>query len=542
MADQCVIDAYPLTLSTAFLLGFLARQVGLPPLLGFLGAGFLFYAFGIKADPTISIVADLGVTLLLFTIGLKLKIKNLTRPEVWVGASAHAVITVLLFALTFLLLSSLGLQAFADIDSQRALLIAFALSFSSTVFAVKILEEKGEMLSLHGRTAIGILIMQDIFAVLFLTASTGKLPSLWAVPLIVLLVLLRPAIYTILNRCGHGELLPMFGLFAALALGVASFKMVGLKPDLGALALGMLLAANKRASEIADNLFSLKELFLVGFFVQIGLAGLPGLRDVALALLLVLLIPVKVVFFFLLLTALRLRARSSLLAALSLANYSEFGLIVGAVGVTNGWMDSSWMLVIAIALSISFVVAAPLNQASHRLFDLLQSRLQRFERKQRHPEEQPIDMGKAVVAIFGMGRVGTGAYDFLTGDFGKVAIGVENNTNKVLEHRNKGRRVVHGDATDPDFWHRARHDNLRMVLLAMPEHNANMHALKQIRDKDFTGYIAALALFPDDAAELEAAGAQVAFNLYEEAGSGFAAQVEPLLAEMIGENPRDRLA
>ncbi len=541
MEPGSVLSAYPLTLSAAFLLGFLARQINLPPLVGFLAAGFIFHAFGLKPDPTIAIVADLGVTLLLFTIGLKLKIHNLTRPEVWAGATGHALITVLVFGLGFILLASLGIQAFADLDPGRALLIAFALCFSSTVFAVKILEEKGEMLSLHGRTAIGILIMQDIFAVLFLTASTGKLPSPWAIPLLMTLILIRPAIYYILNRCGHGELLPMFGLFAALAVGVASFDLVGLKPDLGALALGMLLANNKRASEIADNLFSLKELFLVGFFVQIGLAGLPGWHDIGISLFLVLLIPLKVVLFFLLLTRLRLRARSSFLASLSLANYSEFGLIVGAVGVANGWMDSSWMLIIAIALAISFVAAAPLNQASHLLFSLLHDRLQKLEGPRRHPEEHPIDLGEAVVAIFGMGRVGSGAYDFITGDFGEVAVGVENNTNKVSEHREKGRLVVHGDATDPDFWVRARHDKLRMVLLAMPEHHANMFALRQLQAAGFNGYIAALAKFPDDAAELEEAGAQVAFNLYEGAGSGFAAQVEPLLAEMLGNNPREML-
>lgn len=542
MEPYSVLSAYPVTLSVAFLLGFIARQVGLPPLIGFLAAGFLFNAFGVQSDASIEIVADLGVTLLLFTIGLKLKLKNLARPEVWAGATGHALISVLVFTLTFSLLAAMGIKAFAGLDLARFALVAFALCFSSTVFAVKILEEKGEMLSLHGRTAIGILIMQDVFAVIFLTASTGKIPSIWAVPLLVGLVMIRPAVYYILNRCGHGELLPMFGLFAALAIGVASFEMVGLKPDLGALALGMLLAANKRASEIADNLFSLKELFLVGFFVQIGLGGLPTWQDMGVAIFLVVLIPLKVGLFFLLLTRLRLRARSSFLASLSLANYSEFGLIVGAVGVNNGWMDPSWMLIIAIALAISFVSAAPLNQISHRLFRLGHDFLKRFEGDQHHPEERPINMSGAVVAIFGMGRVGSGAYDFINGDFGNVVVGVESNANKVNEHQEKGRNVVHGDATDPDFWERARHDSLQMVMLAMPEHQANLYALRQLQESGFSGYIAALAQFPDDAKELEAAGVQVAFNLYEGAGAGFAAQVEPLLGEMMGGIPRENWA
>ncbi|MCC5023733.1 MAG: cation:proton antiporter [Candidatus Synoicihabitans palmerolidicus] len=75
----------------------------------------------------------------------------------------------------------MGIPRFTDLFFQTAALIAFALSFSNTVFAVKSLEENGEMGSLHGRIAIGILIMQDILAVLFLTVSTGKIPSLWAI-------------------------------------------------------------------------------------------------------------------------------------------------------------------------------------------------------------------------------------------------------------------------------------------------------------------------------------------------------------------------
>ncbi len=539
MDPHSVVAAYPVTLSVAFLLGFLARQVGLPPLVGFLAAGFVFHGLGIHTDDTIKTIADLGVTLLLFTIGLKLKIKSLLKTEVWAGASVHGVITVMLFGLLFAFLGAAGITAFSDAGLGRAMLIAFALSFSSTVFAVKILEEKGEMLSLHGRTAIGILIMQDIFAVLFLTASTGKLPSLWAIPLIAAFILLRPVIYYILNRCGHGELLPMFGLFSALALGVASFDMVGLKPDLGALALGMLLANNKRASEISDTLFSLKELFLVGFFLQIGLTGLPRPADFGIACFLVLLLPLKTALFFALLTRLRLRARSSFLASMSLASYSEFGLIVGAVGVSNGWMAQSWMLIIAIALAISFVAAAPINQAAHTIYSRLHNFLQRFESCERLPEEQPIHLGDAKVAIFGMGRIGSGAYDYIVGQFGDVVAGIESNGDKVAEHQTKGRRVIQGDATDSDFWNRARHGSLRMVLLAMPLHHANLYALQQLKAAGFDGYVAALAQFPDEANALEKAGAHIAFNMYEGAGAGFAAHVEKLLAELV-ELPPDR--
>ena len=111
------------------------------------------------------------------------------------------------------------------------------------------------------------------------------------------------------------------------------------------------------------------------------------------ALLLVLLIPFKTGLYFLLLTRFRLRSRSSILASFSLANYSEFGLIVGAFAVSSGWLSGDWLVVVAIALSISFVIAAPINNASHILYERWQNRLKRFETSTRHPDDQPIDPG-----------------------------------------------------------------------------------------------------------------------------------------------------
>ena len=154
---------------------------------------------------------------------------------------------------------------------EQLLLLSFALSFSSTVFAVKTLQEKGEMNATYGTIAIGILVMQDIFAVIFLTASTGKIPHWYAIILFAL-PLLRPLFYKVLDWVGHGEMLVLFGIFFALVVGAGLFKFVGMKPDLGALILGMLLAGHSKASELSKALFNLKELLLVCFFLNIGLS------------------------------------------------------------------------------------------------------------------------------------------------------------------------------------------------------------------------------------------------------------------------------
>ncbi len=522
----------PVILAIAFVLGFAARQVGLPPLVGFLVAGFALKGFGFESGPLLKGLADLGVTLLLFSIGLKLKVKTLLRPEVWAGASIHMALTVVVFGLIIFGLGTTGVHLFAGLDLASSALIAFALSFSSTVFAVKALEEKGEMQSLHGRVAIGILIMQDVIAVVFITASTGKVPSIWALALFGL-ILLRPLLFMIMDRCGHGELMPLFGLFAAMVLGAEAFDLVGMKADLGALILGILLSNHSRAGEVSDSLLNFKDILLVGFFLNVGLTAALSLEAVLVDVLFVLLLPFKVALFFFLLTRFRLRARSSSLAALGLATYSEFGLIVSAIGVENGWISPDWLAVAAVALAATFVLGSPLNDMAQAIYARLEDRLTPWESKTRHPADRPIYTGEARIAILGMGRVGTGAYDSLRERFGDLIIGLDSDPEKVAAHKEAGRNVIQGDATDSDFWVRAQPGKIVLVLLTLPKVGANLYAVRQMvseRGETEAEYIAAVARYPDEVGMLEQAGADLAVDSVTEAGVGFADHVEQRFA------------
>ena len=408
---------------------------------------------------------------------------------------------------------------------MAAVLVAFALTFSSTVFGIKVLEGRGETNALHGRAAVGILVIQDLFAVAFLTLSAAKAPSPFA-PAVILLVLLRPLLNRLLERVGYRELLPLFGLFVAVVVGAGAFSLVGLKPDLGALVMGLLLAPHQRSEELADSLFGFKELLLIGFFFDIGLSGTPTFEHLLIAIVLVMLLPVQAGLFFMLLTRIRLRARSAFLASLSLSTYSEFGLIVCAA---NGWVDQGWVMVLAMAVSLSFLLLSPLNVKPHRFYERFRPFLKRFESETRHAEDLPLEIGDATVAVFGMGHVGTGAYEYLVRRHGAgVVIGIESNLEKVAQHQRAGRNVIHGDATDSDFWHRvhAAPHHLKAVLLAMPEYRSNMYAVQQIKQGEFDGFISALAKFADQARMLKAAGVHAVFNMYAEAGSGFAASVD----------------
>ncbi|QSX29624.1 cation:proton antiporter family protein [Shewanella cyperi] len=526
----------PAILVITLVCGLLVSRVGLPPLIGYLAAGFVLFMFGIEEDslPLLRQLADLGVTLLLFAIGLKLDIRSLFKAEVWAGASLHLMGSMLFFVPVLKLLGLIGLSQLLPLDWGQLALLAFALSFSSTVFAVKVLEDKGDIQSLYGRVAIGILIMQDIFAVAFLTISKGEMPSIWALALL-LLPLARPLIYRAFDRVGHGELLVLFGLVMVLVLGAWLFEAVGLKPDLGALVVGLLLAGHRKANELAKSLFYFKELFLVAFFLTIGLNGLPAWEDLTLAAVLLLFIPLKVALFLLLLTRFRLRSRTSLLASFNLANYSEFGLIVAAVAAAKGWLPSQWLVITAMALSFSFLLAAPLNKLVGSVYQRHQTRLRRMERHPLHPEDRQIPLGNPRFLILGMGRIGSGAYDELKHKFGGEILGIEHKQELVDKHRRLGRNVVQGDATDSDFWEKVeRAPNLELVLLAMPHHAGNLFAVKQLKKMDYQGKISAIVQFGEDIQSLRDSGVHSVYNMYEAAGAGF---VDHVSQELLRRQP-----
>ena len=496
-------------------------------MVGFLATGFLLNAQGFEAGDSLEKLSDLGITLLLFTVGLKLNIRTLARPQVWAVAGIHTTAIVCIFSLFIYALAILGTPFLSDLDLKRSLLIAFALSFSSTVFAIKVLEEKGEMASLHGRIAVGILIIQDIVAVVFLAISAGKWPSPWASS-IVLIIFLRPAIQRILEVVGHGELLVLFGFTLALG-GAEIFEIVGLKGDLGALALGVLISSHPKADELAKTMLEFKNLFLLGFFLSIGMSGHLTIETLVIGTMLAPLVLIKSSLFFGLLTRFKLRARTSLLASLNLSNYSEFGLIVAAIGVANGWITGDWLIIIAIALAVSFVIAAGVNNFAHQIYTDNRPFWRRMQRAERLADERAVDIDGATILIIGMGGIGTGAYDQMRNLNSETVIGIDIDSVTVQNQQNAGRDVLLGDPSDSDFWDRVQTTHtLKLVMLALPKLSTNLAVLQELNAASFIEKIAVTAKFDDETETLMQAGATTVFNVYAESGAGFASHVVSL--------------
>lgn len=504
----------------AFALGLSAKTIALPPSIGYLAAGFILHYLGYSANEGLQTLADLGITLMLFTIGLKLNIRDLAKTEVWLGCISHSILWVVLSFGVIKLLGVLALSFFTDLSSSSALIIAFALSFSSTVCVVKLMEESGEMRTRHGKLAIGILVIQDIIAVAFLVAATGEIPSIYALGLLAIFPL-RTIIFKLIDQAGHGELIPLGGFFIALG-SYELFELVSIKGDLGALIAGMFLASHTKASEITKSLLSFKDLFLIGFFLSIGFSALPTIDMMIMAIVLFLLIPVKFLLFFVLFNQLKLRSRTSFLSALALSNFSEFGLIVAAISVKSGWLTNDWLVILSLSVTLSFIFTNIVYKYAHDFFTEYKAIIKKYQRKERLAEDVFIQPCSAPIVVIGMGRVGMGAYKSLDLHHAKQAWSLDADSNKVTWLKSQGFEAYKGDAEDIDFWENIDLDKIKLVLLAVPSVQDSKNITTQLKAANYKGKIAAIARFDDERVQLQEFGIDKVFNFFNEAGVGLA--------------------
>ena len=451
-----------------------------------------------------------NVLLLLFTVGLHLRLKNILQAEVFGGGGLHLVISAGIFT---------GISILFGYTIISSLIIGVLLGFSSTVLAAKALEARGELGAYHARVAIGILIIQDLVAILILAFTGGGLPSIWSFGLLVL-PLLRPLLIKLLVFSGHDELQLLFGLILAVGTG-AIFETLGLSSELGALAAGALVSGHAQADELAEKLWGLKEAFLVGFFLEVGLAGLPDFDSLVFGVVILLLLPLKSVLYFFLLVGFKLRSRNSFMVTTTLSSYSEFTLIAGSAAATAGFIPESAIIVFALVTAASYAINAPLASNANRLWNKYEFQLIPFERNVKHPAQQVVNLGGAHFLVVGMGQAGTAAYDYLKKRELRVT-GMDSDPARIQQNLQEKRRVVYGDAYDPELWQNIDLKEINAVILTLSNANTKLQATKMLRENNFQKSIYALTIRDDEHAELTLAGASAVCLPIRQAGERLA--------------------
>ncbi|MCX7086928.1 MAG: cation:proton antiporter [Methylococcales bacterium] len=499
-------------LGSAYLAGLLASRLTFPPLVGYLLAGYLLNLFNVEVMHNLTHLADIGIELLLFTVGLKLKLNSLLRREVRTVGGLHLLIVSGVSGAVFVLQGE---------HITGALILGASLAFSSTVLAIKVLEDNGELSSLHGRDVLSILILQDIVAIALLAVADGKQPTPWAFGLL-LLPLLRPVAHFFLNN-SHSELRLLLGVSMALAGGFLA-EYVSISADVGALLTGIMLASHPKSDDLAKKLWGIKELLLVAFFLQIGLASLPNREEIMQAAELLALLPLQGILFFVLFLFSGLRARTAFVSSLALMTYSEFALITTDAMVNADLLNHEWKSIISLAVAGSLALAAPLNKFSHQLFNVFEPYLSRFEKKSGHPDRLPVSIGLAEWVVVGMGKTGVAAYLTLQQQDLRV-VALDSDPIVLEKFLSKGLRVVYGDAEDNELWNRLPLERLKGILLTMPDFQVRSKTVKQLMLRDFRGQVGTICYHSEEQQQLELLGAHFVIHPFYEAGCQLAKQI-----------------
>ncbi len=480
----------------AFVFGMLVSRLHIPPLVGYLIAGLGLALFGYEAGDMLSEIAHLGVIFLLFTVGLHIRLKNIVRTEVFGVGLIHLASSTALF---------IPLSIYFGYDLQAAVIISITLGFSSTVLAAKNLEMRNEMGAFYGRVAIGILIIQDLVAIGIIAYTGGGVPSVWS-PVLLALPLLRPALSYLLKIIVKDELMMLLALVLAIG-GATLFEAFNLSGELGAIVAGMILATDKKGEQLGKKLWGIKEAFLVGFFMEIGLIGFPTFDDFLFIGTLLLLLPLKSLLFYLLFMAFKLRSRTGYLATITLTAYSEFTLIAGAVAATNGFIPETAIVTLGLLTAISFVINAPLAINEDQIWRRYEGFLHKFELDVDHPEHEPISLGNANYLVIGMGTAGISAYERIIKE-GKSVIGMDIDPDRIEQNLQDNRRVVYGDIQDTELWKNVDLSNIKSIIIAMGNRAVKFNAIRAIRDIGYGKDIYVITMRDDETEELQKAGAK----------------------------------
>ncbi len=533
-----------LVAATVGLLGTALRQ---PVVVSFIVVGIAAAALFDSTPATvahITFLAELGVALLLFLVGLTLdwRLVRQLGPVALATGLGQVVFTA---GIGFLLGLALG------IDPLTSLYIAVALTFSSTIIIVKLLSDKRELETLHGRIALGFLIVQDIVVVVAMVAlstlgvgAAGKGGDLVVIALglmglvVGLFAFVRWVAEPLTARFARSpELLVIFAIgWAATAAAVGD--LIGIGKELGGLAAGVSLGSTTYRDMISARLSALRDFLLLFFFLYIGTTlnlstlGQDAGRAVAFSLFVLIGNPLIVLI---IMATMGYRVRTGFLCGLTVAQISEFSLIFMAMGLALGHVDEAAVGLVTLVGLVTIAVSVYMITYSHGLYARMKPALGIFDFGHRREPENEEDGPLAVdVIVFGLGRVGLRLLEQLQ-DEGYTVLGVDLDPTVVRESRQLGYRVRYGDVNEHAFWDQLPLGTARWLVLAVPfgtlrlSHTDPGHGLlAAIRAHGYHGRTAFIARAPEQGRQIEKAGVDLVLYPLDDAATNAARRMVEL--------------
>jgi len=519
-----VFGAFALLLLMSAAAGAVSLWLRQPVLIAYIAMGIVAgpAVLGIvTAHDQIDLLAQVGVAVLLFVVGLKLDLQHIRH----IGPVALATgLGQLSFTIVigFLIVLAMG-RGWVE-----ALYVAVALTFSSTIIIVKLLSDKREIDSLHGRIAVGFLIVQDLAVVIAmmvmsalrgdggegsLLALAGSLTLRIGIAGLGLYVLMRYILPRVVDRMAQSqELLLIFAI--AWGTGLAALgEWAGFSKEAGAFLAGFSLASTHYRDAINARLTGIRDFLLLFFFIDLGakldFSTLGGEVWPAIVLSLFVLIGNPLIVMAIM-GYMGYRKRTGFLCGLTVAQISEFSIIFVAMGITLGHIDAGALGLTTLVGLITIAMSTYMILYSHPLYEKLGPWLGVFERKRPFRElavaTERHDLREADVIVFGLGRYGSRLALGLKEAELKV-LGVEFDPEVARALRRQGLPVRYGDGIASEFLESLPLKDTRWVVSTLPDMASNRDLLRGLRELHFTGEVAIVAREEFDGAALKRLGA-----------------------------------
>lgn len=471
--------------------GIAARLFKQPTIIAYLAAGAIFGYFDLlhlDDKETFQVFADLGIMFLLFLVGMEINYASLRlvgKVSLIIGLGQ----VVFTFAIGWLI------ALFFGFSQLHAAYIAIALTFSSTIIIVKLLSEKRDLHSLYGKISIGMLLVQDFVAILILVLLAGiqsgdgfswnqaALTVFKGVILFVAMLWLGRKILPLLfDRISRSQELLFLTSLAWAFLVVALVDKIGFSIEIGGFLAGIALANSSEHYEIASRVKSLRDFFIVIFFVILGssivfsnFAGL-ALPIIIFSLFVLIGNPLIVLV---LMGLMGYRKRTSFLCGLTMAQISEFSLVVAALGLKLGHISEPVVALVTAVGVITIALSTYLITYSNEIYYVLAGYLRVFEKKSAKDDHLPESEYRKPIIIIGYHRTGQSiAFHFNKKDI----LVIEFDPEIVNQLKQEGISCLFGDITDSEIFEKANFGQARLVVSTSPDLEDNLFLLTQLNE------------------------------------------------------------
>ena len=529
MSDPFYLTAAVLAVAAG--VGYVATRLRQPLIVAFIAVGILVGPAGldwVRGDEPLELFAEIGVAVLLFLVGLKLDL-HLIRTTGSVALLTGLGQVAFTSGVGFLLALVLGL------DPTTALYVAVALTFSSTIIIVKLLSDKREIDELHGRIALGFLIVQDIVVVLVMIvlsaiggSSGDDLPieiallvARGAAFLAGLYAVVRWVLPRVLHQVARSQELLLVGA-VAWAVSLAGLgEWLGFSTEVGAFLAGFAIASTPFREAIGSALSPLRDFLLLFFFIELGsgldLSTIGGQVPAAIVLSAFVLIGNPVIVL-VIMGAMGYRKRVGFLAGLTVAQISEFSLIFVSLGRELDHIDDGTVGLVTLVGLITIGLSTYMILYSHPIYDRLAPLLSVFERRNPTKDDTGDGDKDVDVIIFGYGRYGRNLAHRLAEAGLKVLVVDWNPQAAALDDEDTPLDTVFGDAEDLDFPGTLPLGRARAVVSTIPRIDTTRTLLAALDHWHFDGLVAVTAHTEADAHRLHATEADIVLEPFTAAG------------------------